>query len=427
MAETRKSNKAKRYVVPVAVAGVAVASIGLVPALADNGDPDLPKISAEELIAKIAKSDVQQVSGTVRVSADLGLPGMQNGAAVELLKGMAESSAPEAGGDPDPSSRLMQLASGENTLQIAADGPGKQRIVLGKGEGEYLLVHNEGEVWGYDRAGNAAYHAKAPADAEGKASEDSPTGGLEHANPAEAARQALDAVDDTTKVTVDGTTRVAGRDAYQLAISPKDAPDSTVEAIRIAVDAENGSPLKFTLAPKGGGKAIVEAGFTKVDFTKPAADTFSFKPPKGATVTEADEFEHGSQGKHGDGGKATEGPGELDLGGLDLDELGFGELAGVNGAEESRVIGKGWNSVIELKAPEGSAAEGSGTERGKAPEPDAGRADALLDSFSEKAKGEFGTGRVFSTRLVNVLLTDDGSVYAGAVTKEGLIKAANGS
>ena len=35
--------KATRYVVPVAVVGVAAATIGLVPALADSGDPNLPK------------------------------------------------------------------------------------------------------------------------------------------------------------------------------------------------------------------------------------------------------------------------------------------------------------------------------------------------------------------------------------------------
>ena len=46
--------KAARYVVPVAVVGVAAATIGLVPAFAGSGDPDLPKISAQQLIEKIA-------------------------------------------------------------------------------------------------------------------------------------------------------------------------------------------------------------------------------------------------------------------------------------------------------------------------------------------------------------------------------------
>ena len=67
--------KAARYLVPVAVAGVAAATIGLVPALAASGDPSLPKISAQQLIEKIAASDTQQLSGTVKITTDLGLPG----------------------------------------------------------------------------------------------------------------------------------------------------------------------------------------------------------------------------------------------------------------------------------------------------------------------------------------------------------------
>ncbi|GFM98746.1 hypothetical protein Sfulv_35570 [Streptomyces fulvorobeus] len=77
--------RAARYIVPVAVAGVAAATIGLVPALADSGDPELPKISAQELIEKIAASDQQQLSGTMKVTADLGLPS---------LGGLAGSFAP---------------------------------------------------------------------------------------------------------------------------------------------------------------------------------------------------------------------------------------------------------------------------------------------------------------------------------------------
>lgn len=76
--------KAARYVVPVTVVGVAAATIGLVPALAASGDPDLPKITAQQLIEKIAKSDVEQLSGTVKISTDLGLPnlgGLESGLA----------------------------------------------------------------------------------------------------------------------------------------------------------------------------------------------------------------------------------------------------------------------------------------------------------------------------------------------------------
>src|SRR5690348_14661723 len=118
--------KAARYVVPVAVVGVAAATIGLVPALADSGDPDLPKISAQQLIDKIAKSDVQQMSGTVKVSTDLGLPdlgGLEN----SLASGAAGS---HDGSSADPSSKLTELATGTHTLRVASDGPDRQKVSL---------------------------------------------------------------------------------------------------------------------------------------------------------------------------------------------------------------------------------------------------------------------------------------------------------
>ncbi len=50
---------------------------------------------------------------------------------------------------------------------------------------------------------------------------------------------------------------------------------------------------------------------------------------------------------------------------------------------------------------------------------DAGGAlSGFLGSFGDKVSGKFGSGTVFSTRLVNALVTDDGTVYVGAVTKD---------
>jgi len=102
--------KAARYVVPVAVVGVAAATIGLVPALADSGDPDLPKISAQQLIEKIAESDVQQLSGTVKISTDLGLPdlgGLESG----LLSGAVEGACPVAAGEAGTSAMAKARTS----------------------------------------------------------------------------------------------------------------------------------------------------------------------------------------------------------------------------------------------------------------------------------------------------------------------------
>ncbi|WP_069171231.1 LolA family protein [Streptomyces griseus] len=385
--------RAARYIVPVAVAGVAAATIGLVPALADSGDPELPKITAQQLVAKIAASDQQQISGTVKISTDLGIPS---------LGGLAGSFAPGGGGSgstssADPEAKLMELASGTHTLRVAADGPDRQRLsILGEGS-EYSVVHNGNDVWAYDSGSNEVYHARSE-EAGGKAGKHTAPEGMP-ATPAELAEEALAAAGDTTSVTVDGTAQVAGRDAYQLLIKPKQS-GSTIGSVRIAVDASTGVPLKFTLAPSSGGKAAVDAAFTKVDFAKPDASSFSFTPPKGAEVTEAGELE-AEAGKQGSADRAPQ-----DLGALE-------DFKGLD------VIGEGWNAVAEIKIPGGAGlpAEGSGEMPAQAQQ--------FLDALGDKVTGDFGSGTVFSTRLVNALMTDDGRVYVGAVTKDALVKAAD--
>ncbi|GGV72542.1 hypothetical protein GCM10010277_85580 [Streptomyces longisporoflavus] len=412
--------KAARYVVPVAVAGVAAATIGLVPALATSGDPDLPDVTAQELIEKIAASDTQQLSGNVKISTDLGLPSFGGDLAGGFAPGGGGGS--DEGGDgegsaADPQAKLMELASGTHTLRVAADGPDKQKLSVLDDAAEYSLIHNGDDVWAYDSKSNEAYHSKtegkAREKAQGKDSGDN--SGKENlpegvpATPKELAEEALKAVDDTTSVKVDGTAQVAGRDAYRLVIKPKQA-GSTVGQITVAVDAKTGTPLKFTLSPAGGGSAVVDAGFTKVDFGKPAASTFDFTPPKGAKVTEADDAKSGER-EHGfkDGGK--------DFGGKEF--KGGQDRDGLDGLNGLNVMGKGWNSIAELELPGGQGIPTAGS--GDVP-PDAQR---LLDSLGDQVSGEFGSGTVFKTRLVNALITEDGKVYAGAVTKDALVKAAN--
>ncbi|MET7681291.1 DUF2092 domain-containing protein [Streptomyces sp. NPDC005423] len=388
-----RRRKAARYVVPVTVLGVAAATIGLVPALAASGDPDLPKISAQQLIEKIAKSDVQQLSGTVRISTDLGLPNL-GGLENSLMSGATKRGD---GSSADPTAKLTELASGSHTLRVAADGPDRQKVSLLESAAEYSLIHNGKDVWGYDSRSNEVYHSTA---AEGSGS----TGRRDDvpATPKDLTNEALKAVDATTSVTVDGTEQVAGRDAYKLLIKPRQS-GTTVGAISVAVDARTGLPLKFTLTPASGGAAVVDAGFTRISFARPAASTFDFTTPKGAKVTEGDHAAKvpdsanapskapaPSKGSKGDLGKGPDG---------------------------LKVLGKGWNSVAVLDT--GGQGIPSGASSG------GGDLGGFLGSLGDQVKGKFGSGTVFSTRLVNALVTDDGTVYVGAVNKSALVKAAD--
>ncbi|MFE7116463.1 outer membrane lipoprotein carrier protein LolA [Streptomyces sp. NPDC057654] len=408
--------KAVRYGVPVAVAGVAAATIGLVPALASSGDPDLPKITAQDLIAKVAASDTQQLSGSVKISTDLGLPSLPSGMSFGGGGGGGGgggNSGKDGGSDASPQAKLTELAAGTHTLRVAADGPDKQRLSIEEKAAEYSLIHNGDQLWGYDSASNSAYHATVPKDASAKGKGSDASKGLRSASPQELAKQALAAVDDSTSVSVDGTAKVAGRDAYQLSIKPKQS-GSTVESVRISVDAKNGVPLKVTVNPKSGGKPVVDAGFTKVDFGKPAASTFDFTPPKGTKVTEAKDAKAKADRKGGSDLFAGKGAGEAE----DWAKS-FG--GGAKGDSEVNVTGKGWASIAEISMPKGSVPGGKDGKSTKG----SGDASGLMDSFGKKVSGKFGSGHVFSTRLVNALLTDDGKLYVGAVDKDALVSAAN--
>lgn len=379
--------RAARYIVPVTVVGVAAATIGLVPALADSGDPNLPKITAQQLLDKIAKSDVQQLSGTVKISTDLGLPDL-GGLESSMLSGATKSGD---GSSADPSAKLTELATGTHTLRVAADGPDRQKVSLLENAAEYSLIHNGKDVWGYDSKSNEVYHGTTEA---GSAKSDET-----QATPKGLTDEALKSVDDTTSVTVDGTEHVAGRDAYKLLIKPRQS-GTTVGAISVAVDAKTGLPLKFTLTPASGGAAVVDVGFTQLSLAKPAASTFDFKTPKGAKVTTEDGATKAApdhSAPFGDTGRTDKGLGK--------------------GDDAPTVIGKGWNSIATFDTggqgvPTGSSAGG-------------GDLGGFLGSLGDQVKGDFGKGTVFSTRLVNALVTDDGKVYVGAVTKSALVKAAD--
>ncbi|MFE9256356.1 outer membrane lipoprotein carrier protein LolA [Streptomyces sp. NPDC006879] len=403
--------RAARYVVPITVAGVAAATIGLVPALAANGSPDLPEITAQQLIEKIAGSQTEQLSGTLKVSTDLGLPGFGGGALSGLAKGLVGDE--EGGSSASPESKLMELTSGTHTLKIAADGPDRQKLTFLNGQEEYSLIHNGKDAWGYDSASGQAVHESVPEAGAGhgvrsrkEALKDAPT-------PRVMAQEVLKATEGTTSVSLGSTLQVAGRDAYQLVLKPKQS-GSTVDSIRIAVDAGNGTPLRFSVLSSSGGKPIAEAGFTKVDFGKPAAAAFTL--PKGTKVVPGDR-----PAEDHAGAKDSADTGALSQGLKDFKPLESLPIPGLDGlgaqGKETEVIGEGWASVARIGTAQG-AVGGATKDMPK-------EAGQFLDSLGKKVSGTFGGGRIFTTRLVNVLMTDHGTVYVGAVTQDTLLKAAN--
>ncbi|NXY95283.1 DUF2092 domain-containing protein [Streptomyces sp. BR123] len=405
MATNAKSRKAARYAVPVAVAGVAAATVAMVPAFANAGSPDLPKVTAQQLIEKVAASDVEQFSGSAKISTDLGLPSFAGG-----LLGAAGGGGGVAGGSADPQEKLARLASGSHTLRVAVDGPDRQKITFVDGKDEYSLIHNGADVWGHDSKANEVWHEKDPEAGKAAGQDHKKTADRLGASPQEMAQELLKAAGPTTDISVGDNAQVAGRDAYQLVLKPKQS-GSTVGSVKIAVDAKNGVPLRVQLLAAEGGKPIVDAGFTKVDFARPAADTFAFTPPKGAKVTE------------GKAGGPEGGPGHgKDFKGLEaFPGLGAitGGAGGKGGNGDTKVLGEGWATIARIDTGAGRSLKELENDKNAPKE-----AKQFLNSLGDKVSGGFGEGRVFKTRLVNALITDDGKVYVGAVTKDALVQAA---
>ena len=361
-----RSRPALRWLVPSAAAVVVIGGGAAAGTIVASADPSLPDRSAAQLLVDIQNAKVDGLSGTVVESADLGLP------AIAGITG--------GQGDAD----LTRLIAGSNTARVWYAGEDKARLALVGTLGETDVIRNGPNVWMWSSRDLTATHLTLPAD-----SAKTPTalpGGLP-VTPQEAADKALAAIDPTTQVTTTGAAKVAGRDAYELVLSPRDT-GSLIGQVRLAIDAEKHIPLRVDVYAKGATNPAVRVAFQQISFTTPDAEQFVFNPPAGTKVTESDAKSIEEQHKAAE--KAQAGKPAL--------------------ARQPTVIGDGWTSILTAKLP---AAEGT----------DQKQFSGLLDKLP-KVSGSWGSGHLLAGSLFSVLVTDDGRVFAGAVAPEKLYQAA---
>ncbi|MFE9654893.1 outer membrane lipoprotein carrier protein LolA [Micromonospora sp. NPDC006431] len=378
-----KNRAVLRWLVPV-TAGVAVVGGGAaIGTLAAGADPALPPRTAAQLLEDLRSSRLDGLSGTVVQRADLGLPPIAD------LAGAA-------GGN-----ELASLLTGTHTVRVWYGGPERQRIALVDTLGERDMLRNGRDVWTWSSRTNTASHRTLSATE--KTMPSAP------ATPVEAADKALAAIDPSTAVTVGRTAKVAGRDVYELVLTPRDK-DSLVHQVRVALDAKEHVPLRFEVLADGADQPAFEVAFTQVDFRTPDADQFRFNPPPGVTVSEEKASAPGPTRQHRPDAERR---------------------------PDVRTVGTGWTTVLVAKLDAadltgGGAPNARGARPGDAAGPagDPGRAGAdavagLLGGLP-KVSGDWGSGRLLTGKLFSVLLTDDGRVLAGLVTPERLYQAAKG-
>ena len=77
------------------------------------------------------------------------------------------------------------------------------------------------------------------------------------------------------------------------------------------------------------------------------------------------------------------------------------------------MVGEGWTTVVVTRAP--AQLRDGGDNRGSL---------AQLLALMPQVSGSWGSGRLLTTRLFSVLLTDDGRLFAGAVDGDRLQEVA---
>ncbi|GAA0741770.1 hypothetical protein Drose_28025 [Dactylosporangium roseum] len=352
-----------RWAVPAAAA-VAVVGAGVAAkTLAVAAEPDLPPRTAAQLLVDLQTARLDGLSGTVVERADLGLP------AIPSLTG-------------EQSAELTSLVSGKHTLRVWYSGPEKARISLLGTQGQSDIIHNGADTWLWNSKTNTAQHFKGSppgADERGPAGipSDLPK------SPQEAADLALKAIDPTTQVSTGNSARIAGRNAYELILRPRDTA-SLVGEIRLAIDAQEKLPLRVQLLARGQASPAFEVAFTQVSFTRPDDGQFAFNPPAGVKIEEQDPAKDP---------KAA--------------EPQHPEVTGEK--PKNTVIGTGWTSVFVMRPGDGKGA-------------DPAEARKTQDVIDQLPLGN--GGRTFNSKLFSVLITDDGRVLVGAVTPERLSQVA---
>jgi outer membrane lipoprotein-sorting protein len=408
----KKSRRILRFALPVSLVGLTIGGASISNLVsADAQVPNLPALTAAQLLVKVTTAQVPAFSGTVKLTAHLGLPDLGS------FGGSASSS-------------VIGLLSGSHTATISADGATKVKVTMTGDASEQSWTRNGDDVWAWDSQTQSAQHAKMTAEVPGQAKADEaakpgevakpgeaerpaevkdtaksdgvvgvaglaggdPTDSL---NPADAAKQMLAMVDPSTNVAVRTSAYVASRAAYELVLSPKNA-SSTVSEIVIAIDGATGTPLDARITAKGASKPALEIGFTSIQFATPAASTFTFTPPAGAKVSEAAsvndllpiaQSRHHHDDKPGANAPSTDTKTPADAKGADQ-----GSGSGMN------TVGTAWESVAVLQ--DNSSAS---------------QLTSLLGTAKTVAIPGGGSAKLLSTSLINVLLADDGRVAVGAV------------
>ena len=408
----------KRWLPAIIVPAVIAAGAVAIPMQANA--VDLPDLTPQQLML-LMDGEVTGFSGTIVKTSDLGLPPLEMSSMMdeEMIAEMEEK-MPEGFEDFIPSlieqnalTQAVELIAGTHKIRVYASEVGMRVQILDMMSQRDLII-NQNEFWSYDARNATAITGsldfevsetdKAEMQAELQAQLDDYAAQiqLDISNPEAVADYLMAQIGETTDVSVGKDHMLAGRTAYQLIAQPN-ADNSLIESVVISVDSETGMALDVKVYSIEQETPAFHVGFESISFETPDASMFSFTPPPGTTV------------------ETMEVPAELEAqleaykaeyeakGYTNEDNAAMRAELEARYADQPKpaMIGEGWESVIYLPAmPQ----------------------DVPMDLMENELFGDLmiqvAGGKVFSTPVLNVLVTDAGAVYAGAVTIEFLLEVA---
>ncbi len=355
---------------PAAAASLVIASPGLLSSLA-SAEPVLPPRTADEIIADVLSAKPVAFTGEVVQTMELGLPSLGFEPGVDFT---------------NPNS-IWALASGSNTWRLWYDGGNSYRVAIIRGQAESDLISNGSVLWAWSSESQTAVRSELE---PGTSGDNLP---LPAGSPQEAAVEVLRELEQYSAVSTDSNVRVAGRDAYELVITPSD-DQTRVAQVRLAVDAETSLPLRVIVSSTTSATPAIEIGFTKINYSAPNPSVFEFTPPPNAEVIEA-----GHAGEL----ESAERP-EIEAPGAPADDVVPSEDAG------PLTQGEGWSRVTVTPPMEMDTGS---------PSP----MDNPMVQLLPRVQGDWGSGVVLDGTLISVVIADDGRMAFGAVAPEALYQA----
>jgi outer membrane lipoprotein-sorting protein len=369
-----KLSRRARWAVPGAVVAVTAVTVAALQIPAAQAAPDLPARTPAQLLASLSSdAKVPPLTGTVVETASLGLPQLP--------------------GTSDPTS-LASMLTGSHTVKVYYQDATHFRLAVPQPESETDVIADGSKLWLWQSTSDSVTEYIPSAGQLPQAEKQLPaTAAL---TPQQAANQVLQAVGQTTLVSVQANVLVAGEPSYELVLAPKSS-SSLVGRVVIAIDGKYGVPLRVQLYAKGASSPAFQVGFTALQFVTPSPANFDFTPPSGASVHVVKVAQDsGKPAKSAAGAQAS----------------GYGQY------------GKSWLTVAEFPQQDLTQGFGAGAAGGK--QPDAYSANGngvgvssqeLLNALLGSAKpvsGSWGSGTLVTTSLVSMLITN-GEVYIGAV------------